>query len=148
MIRQRRGRNHPLVTGICGAGQLINRGGEWVDEHGLDQTRIGPREEGEIDDLVRAFKLVTARMPIDVHRHAFPGKASKRNFEASKLVGARCGQFCQDEGVIVRPLISDRIALCPPLVISEAEIGELFDRFERGLNKTLDWAKAEKLLPV
>ncbi len=30
-------------------------------------------------------------------------KASKRNFEASKLVGARCGQFCQDEGVIVRP---------------------------------------------
>lgn len=75
-------------------------------------------------------------------------KASKRNFEASKLVGARCGQFCQDEGVIVRPLINDRIALCPPLVISEAEINELFDRFERGLNKTLDWAKAEKLLSV
>jgi 4-aminobutyrate--pyruvate transaminase len=75
-------------------------------------------------------------------------KASKRNFEASKLVGARCGQFCQDEGVIVRPLINDRIALCPPLVISEAEIGELFDRFERGLNKTLDWAKAEKILAV
>ena len=73
-------------------------------------------------------------------------KPSKRNFEASKLVGARCGQFCQDEGVIVRPLINDRIALCPPLVINEAEIGELFDRFERGLNKTLDWAKAEKLL--
>lgn len=75
-------------------------------------------------------------------------KSAKRNFEASKLVGARCGQFCQDEGVIVRPLINDRIALCPPLVISEAEIGELFDRFERGLNKTLDWAKAEKLLSV
>lgn len=75
-------------------------------------------------------------------------KPSKRNFEASKLVGARCGQFCQDEGVIVRPLINDRIALCPPLVINEAEIGELFDRFERGLNKTLDWAKAEKLVSV
>ena len=46
----------------------------------------------------------------------------------------------------MRPLISDRIALCPPLVISEAEIHELFNRFERALNKTLDWAKAEKLL--
>jgi 4-aminobutyrate---pyruvate transaminase len=67
-------------------------------------------------------------------------KATKRNFEASKLVGTRCGQFCQEEGVIVRPLINDRIALCPPLVITEAEINELFDRFERGLNKTLDWA--------
>ena len=46
----------------------------------------------------------------------------------------------------MRPLINDRIALCPPLVISEAEITELFDRFERGLNKTLDWVRAEKLL--
>jgi len=73
-------------------------------------------------------------------------KTTKRNFEASKLVGAMCGQFCQEEGIIVRPLINDRIALCPPLVITEAEIGELFDRFERGLNKTLAWVKAEGLL--
>ncbi|HKQ44582.1 MAG TPA: aminotransferase [Rhizomicrobium sp.] len=72
-------------------------------------------------------------------------KMAKRNFEPSKGVGAKCGQFCQEEGVIVRPLINDRIALCPPLVISEAEINELFDRFERGLNKTLDWARREGL---
>jgi 4-aminobutyrate--pyruvate transaminase len=70
-------------------------------------------------------------------------KKSKRNFEAAKGVGARCSQFCQDEGVIVRALINDRIALCPPLVITEAEINELFDRFERGLNRTLDWARRE-----
>jgi 4-aminobutyrate--pyruvate transaminase len=73
-------------------------------------------------------------------------KKTKKNFEPSKLVGAMCGRFCEQEGIIVRPLLGDRIALCPPLVISEAEVGELFDRFERGLNKTLDWAKAEKLI--
>ncbi len=73
-------------------------------------------------------------------------KKTKRNFEAAKGVGAKCGQFCQDEGVIVRPLLSDRIALCPPLVISEAEINELFDRFTRGLDKTLEWARREGLL--
>jgi 4-aminobutyrate--pyruvate transaminase len=73
-------------------------------------------------------------------------KKTKKNFEPSKLVGAMCGRFCEQEGIIVRPLLGDRIALCPPLVISEAEIGELFDRFERGLNKTLDWARAEKLV--
>ena len=73
-------------------------------------------------------------------------KKTRRNFEASKLVGTRCAQFCQDEGIIVRPLMNDRIALCPPLVITEAEINELFDRFERGLNKTLDWVKGEGLL--
>ena len=72
-------------------------------------------------------------------------KKTKRNFEAAKGVGTKCGQFCQDEGVIVRPLINDRIALCPPLVITEAEINELFDRFTRGLDKTLDWARREGL---
>jgi len=69
-------------------------------------------------------------------------KKTKKNFEPSKLVGAMCGRFCEQEGIIVRPLLGDRIALCPPLVISEAEVGELFDRFERGLNKTLEWVRA------
>ncbi|HEY0266778.1 MAG TPA: aminotransferase [Rhizomicrobium sp.] len=73
-------------------------------------------------------------------------KKTKANFDAKAGVGAAMGRFCQDEGVIVRPLLGDRIALCPPLVITEAEIGELFDRFERGLNKTLDWAKAQGLV--
>jgi 4-aminobutyrate--pyruvate transaminase len=73
-------------------------------------------------------------------------KKTKRNFEAAKGVGAKCGQFCQEEGIIVRALLHDRIALCPPLVISEAEVGELFDRLTRALDKTLDWAKSEKLI--
>lgn len=37
-----------------------------------------------------------------------------------------------------------RADLCPALVITEAEVTELFDRFERGLAKTLVWAKAQK----
>jgi 4-aminobutyrate--pyruvate transaminase len=73
-------------------------------------------------------------------------KATRRNFEASKLVGTRCAQFCQDEGIIVRPLMNDRIALCPPLVITQAEINEMFDRLERGLNKTVAWLHAEGLV--
>jgi 4-aminobutyrate--pyruvate transaminase len=73
-------------------------------------------------------------------------KKSKRNFEAAKGVGTKCAQFCQEEGLIVRALLSDRIALCPPLVITEAEIDELFVRFTRGLDKTLDWARKEQLV--
>ena len=53
--------------------------------------------------------------------------------------------FALEEGLIVRPLLGDRIAFCPPLVINEAEIDELFDRFERALKKGLDWATREKL---
>jgi 4-aminobutyrate--pyruvate transaminase len=73
-------------------------------------------------------------------------KKEKRNFEAAKGVAGRCGQFCQEEGIIVRALLHDRIALCPPLVINEAEIGEMFDRFERGLNRTLTWVRSEGLM--
>jgi 4-aminobutyrate--pyruvate transaminase len=70
-------------------------------------------------------------------------KKTKRNFEAAKGVGTKCGQFCQQEGIIVRALINDRIAFCPPLVITQAEIDELFDRFTRGLDKTLEWVRRE-----
>jgi 4-aminobutyrate---pyruvate transaminase len=73
-------------------------------------------------------------------------KARKQSFEPSKQVGAQVGRYCEAEGLIVRPLLGDRIALCPPLVIDEGEIGELFDRFERALAKGLDWVTKEKLL--
>jgi 4-aminobutyrate--pyruvate transaminase len=70
-------------------------------------------------------------------------KATKKSFEPAKTAAIQIGKFIEDEGVIVRPLMGDRIALCPPLVINESEIDELFDRFERGLDKGLDWAKRE-----
>ena len=73
-------------------------------------------------------------------------KGRKQRFEPTKQVGAQMGRFCEAEGLIVRSFLDDRIAFCPPLVINEAEIGELFDRFERALAKGLDWAAKEKLL--
>jgi len=73
-------------------------------------------------------------------------KTTKASFDPAKGVAQKLGSFAEEVGLIVRPLPSDRFAICPPLVISEAEIGELFDRLERALAKTLDWAKAEKLI--
>jgi 4-aminobutyrate--pyruvate transaminase len=73
-------------------------------------------------------------------------KSSKQAFEPAKQVAATIARFCESEGLIVRPLLGDRIAFCPPLVIEEVEIGELFDRFDRALAKGLDWASRENLL--
>ena len=73
-------------------------------------------------------------------------KKTKASFDRHAKVGLACGRFCEREGLIVRPLLNDRIAVCPPLVITEAEVNELFDRFERGLARTLDWARAEALI--
>jgi len=67
-------------------------------------------------------------------------------FDPAKAVAPTVFGFAQDEGVIVRPLMGDRVAFCPPLVISEAEVDEMFDRFERGLDRGFAWAKKEGLM--
>jgi 4-aminobutyrate--pyruvate transaminase len=73
-------------------------------------------------------------------------KATKQAFDAKKAVAAKSVHFAQEEGVILRAMGGDRVAFCPPLIISEAEIDEMFDRYERALAKTLDWVKAEGLI--
>jgi 4-aminobutyrate--pyruvate transaminase len=71
-------------------------------------------------------------------------KATKRAFDPKLAVGARGVSAVQAEGVIVRNL-GDTLAVCPPLVITAAEIDELFDRIERGLDKAEAAVTAEKL---
>lgn len=73
-------------------------------------------------------------------------KRAKTPFDPAKAVAPTVVRFCEEEGLIVRALMGDRIAFCPPLVITEAEINELFDRFERGLARGLDWTSREGLL--
>ena len=52
------------------------------------------------------------------------------------MVGARCVKHCEKEGLILRNLPGDSIAVCPPLVISEVEIDLLFDRLTIALDHT------------
>ena len=73
-------------------------------------------------------------------------KGSKRQYEVKRGVAAKCVGFAQAEGLIVRSLSGDRIALCPPLIITEEEIGELFDRLTRALNRTAEWIGKEGLM--
>ncbi len=58
---------------------------------------------------------------------------------------ARAVQFAEAEGLIVRAVLGDVLTLSPPLVISEEEIDDLFDRLTRALDKTLDWVTRERL---
>ncbi|HEX4080040.1 MAG TPA: aminotransferase [Rhizomicrobium sp.] len=73
-------------------------------------------------------------------------KTTKTNFPVAKLAAATICKFAEEEGVIARPMLGDRIALCPPLIITEAEIDELFDRFTRGLDRGLDWVWQQGLM--
>ena len=72
-------------------------------------------------------------------------KATKRSFAAQHGVGARAVEFAEQEGLIVRAVGGDALALSPPLIIGATEIEELFDRLTRALDKTLDWVTRERL---
>ncbi len=72
-------------------------------------------------------------------------KASRRSFAPGHGVGPRAVRFAEEEGLIVRSVLGDVLTLCPPLIISAAEIDELFDRLTRALDKTFDWVQRERL---
>jgi len=71
-------------------------------------------------------------------------KATKRSFDPKKGVGAQLARFLEGHGAILRA-IGDTIAFCPPMIITEAELNELFDRFERALADTEAWVSKEGL---
>ena len=50
--------------------------------------------------------------------------------------------LAQEEGLIVRA-IGDAVSICPPLVITEEEIDQLFDRLGRALDRAESWAASE-----
>jgi 4-aminobutyrate--pyruvate transaminase len=70
-------------------------------------------------------------------------KSTKTSFDPTKAAAATIAKFMEEEGLIVRSTLGDRIAICPPLVIVEAEIDEMFDRLEKGLAKGVEWARKE-----
>jgi 4-aminobutyrate--pyruvate transaminase len=73
-------------------------------------------------------------------------KRSKRAFDSKQGVAARCVRLAEEEGLIVRAVVGDTVTVCPPLIISADETDELFARLARALDRTLDWAKRERLL--
>ncbi len=71
-------------------------------------------------------------------------KKTKRSFDGKLGVAARASAFLQERGAILRA-IGDTIALCPPMIISQEELDELFDRLEASLDDTENCVRAEGL---
>ncbi|MGL4242470.1 MAG: aspartate aminotransferase family protein [Beijerinckiaceae bacterium] len=69
-------------------------------------------------------------------------KATKRAFTPKQGVAPKTVVFGQHEGVIIRA-IGDTLAICPPLIITAAEVDEMFDRIARALDKAEEWVRKE-----
>ncbi len=108
-------------------------------------------EERKILDHVRQVLPLFQRRLRDLAAHPLAGeargigligalelvrdKASKAAFEAAAGVGSLAAEIAQQEGLILRAM-GDSLALCPPLVITETEIDEVFDLLTRALERT------------
>jgi len=97
----------------------------------LFQTRLKALAEHEIVGEARGVGLIGGVELV-------ADKAAKTPFDPKAGVGREAARFCEEEGLIVRPL-GDTLAICPPLVITQDEIGELFDCLARALDKTQIW---------
>jgi 4-aminobutyrate--pyruvate transaminase len=71
-------------------------------------------------------------------------KDTKRAFDTKKAVGAMAADMLQEQGLLVRAM-GDTVAFCPPLVITEAEIDEMFDIVEKGFKLIEERVHRERL---
>jgi len=57
-------------------------------------------------------------------------KAHRTKFDPAKKLAAQAVAIVQQHGVILRALPGDIIGFCPPLIITAAELDDMFDRIE------------------
>jgi 4-aminobutyrate--pyruvate transaminase len=69
-------------------------------------------------------------------------KATKKKCEPAGALATYFGERCRSNGLFVRPT-GDAAVLAPPLIIKEDELDELFRRFGRALDETLEWSRKE-----
>lgn len=61
-------------------------------------------------------------------------KATKAPFDVSKKAAFIVSQHALRHGLFVRPLPSDSIGICPPLIITKEQVHDLFDKLRAGLD--------------
>ncbi|OHC47675.1 MAG: aminotransferase [Pseudomonadales bacterium RIFCSPLOWO2_02_FULL_63_210] len=109
-----------LVEHAAQMGQLLHAGLQQFADHPL---------VGEVRGcgLIAAVELVGDR-------------ASKAPYQSLGTLGRHMAARAQEHGMITRAM-GDAVAFCPPLIVSEAEIGLILQRFARALDDTSQWIR-------
>lgn len=100
------------------------------------QARLGGLESHPLVGEARGVGLVGAvELVCD--------KGTRAQFDPTVKAAQGVADRALANGLIVRALVGDAVGICPPLIIDDQQIDDLFDRFERGLEEaTRDIRKA------
>ena len=60
--------------------------------------------------------------------------SSREKFDPTHKIAAKAVAKTQEHGVILRALPGDIVGFCPPLIISEGELNDMFDRVEAAMD--------------
>ncbi len=72
-------------------------------------------------------------------------KKNKTYFNPNIGIGSRIVKNAQKNGLIVRALQGDIVALCPPLIINSKEVDILFNKFNKSIKDTEVELNTERL---
>ncbi len=101
------------------------------------QARLNDLREHPLVGEVRGMALIGAVELV-------ADRETRRPFKGNG-VGAYCQQQCEAQGLILRALGGNTIAICPPLIITEEQVNELVDKLTVALDRTLDHVTREGL---
>ncbi|MFC2953642.1 aminotransferase [Marinicaulis aureus] len=124
---------HPVAAAVA------IRNIELIDELGL----VGPRGEETSRYFQSKLKTLDDHPLVGQTRgvgllgalELVKNKETKERFAPGGHAGVVCRGHCFETGVVMRA-VGDTMFLCPPLVITNAEIDELFDLVRTALDKT------------
>lgn len=115
-------------------------------------------EEIDILGHVRSIAPTFERRFAELGEHPLVGEASAKGligavevvqdrsnrtaFEPSAGVGNLVSKFATDRGLMCRAM-ANRVAVCPPLIITESQVNDMFDMFTGALDDTLKALEAQ-----
>ena len=98
--------------------------------------RIAPQFKSRIERLARFDFIGNLRAIGLIGAMEFAANSlTGEKFDPTQKIAAQAIATIQRHGVILRALPGDIIGFCPPLIITAAEIGDMFDRIESGLDE-------------
>lgn len=97
---------------------------------------VGPHLQARLEELAK-HPLVGEKRGVGLigALELVEDKATRKNFDPSRAVGARVVDAMEKKGVIGRAMMNDSLAFSPPLIITKSEIDEIIGVVQESLDE-------------